>query len=62
MERRANKGAAQMLSRRHLGTRFLGSVVFAVGMLVALPAASQATTTTAPGIAAAGTVPGTYNG
>jgi hypothetical protein len=51
-----------MLSSVRPGSRFLGAITFAIGMLVAFPALSQATTTSPPGISAAGTVPGTYNG
>jgi hypothetical protein len=44
------------------GTRFLGAITFAIGMLIALPATSQAASTSPPGISASGTVPGTYKG
>ena len=50
-----------MLSSGRLGIRSLGAVVFAIGILLAIPAVSQAATT-APGISAAGTLPGSLNG
>lgn len=51
-----------MLSSTRAGIRSLRAVMFAIGILVAVPAVSQAAATTSPGISAAGTVPGTYNG
>jgi hypothetical protein len=50
-----------MLANARVAYRLFGALIVTTGAMVALPAVSQAATS-APGIAAAGSVPGLYNG